>query len=132
MVFLASADMPRESGLVDDCVGMFEIGTAGDDHRKLVEKCGSVLFEGGGFRRDQNGVFPRTVGGFPAGQPFKDHPVIISCSRVIQKKLVIAPNASLVRSLSCYWPIWICEFYFQHEISFCPCLGYGYPEDIRG
>lgn len=115
MVFLAPADMPRESGLVDDCPGMFEIGTAGNDSCKLVEECGAVLLEGGWFCCDQDGVFLRTVGGFPTGQPFEDHPVITSCSRLVQKKLVIAPNASLARSLSCYWPIRICEFYFQHD-----------------
>lgn len=132
MAFLASTDVPRESRLVDDCPGMLEIGTAGDDHRKLIEECGPVLFESGWFRRDQNGVFLWTVGGFPMGHSFKYYPVITGLFRLIQKKLVIAPNASLVRGLSCYWPIRICEFYFQHEISFGSYLGCGYPEDIRG
>lgn len=35
MLFLAPADVPGESGLVDDRFRMLEIGTAGDDHGKL-------------------------------------------------------------------------------------------------
>ena len=65
MVLLASADMPGEPGLVDDYVGMVEIGAAGDDSRKLVEECGAVLLEGGWFRCDQDGVFLWAVCGFP-------------------------------------------------------------------
>ncbi|MFQ6757171.1 hypothetical protein MWR57_00955 [Desulfovibrionaceae bacterium CB1MN] len=70
MVLLAPADMPGEPGLVDDYAGMVEIGAAGDDSRKLVEECGAVLLESGGFRCDQDGVFFWAVGGFPMGHPF--------------------------------------------------------------